>query len=342
MKEIIVRENEAGQRLDKLLARYLCQAPKSFLYKMLRKKNITLNGKKASGNEITAKEDCIRIFLSDETYEKFSAGEEAPPIRHTGALTKEQIIYEDGDILVLNKPAGMLSQKSRPEDVSANEYFLSYLLETGQISAQELRTFHPSICNRLDRNTSGLLLAGKSLAGLQAMAEALKDRSLHKYYLCLVSGSLTKGARLEGFLVKDEAANKVKICATDMGDKEAKPISTQYVPLWTDGKVTLLKIWLITGRAHQIRAHLSGIGHPIIGDGKYGDRRKNVYYEKTYHLKGQLLHAFQMKMPPLTGTLSRLSGQEFIAPLPENFRKILADAGCDTADTDAWRQTEFR
>lgn len=340
MKEIIVQENEAGQRLDKLLARYLSQAPKSFLYKMMRKKNITLNGKKPSGNEITEKDDCIRIFVSDETYEKFSIKENTAPLRKTEPLLPEQIIYEDGDILILNKPAGMLSQKSRPEDVSANERFLSYLLQTGRLKEQELQTFRPSICNRLDRNTSGLLIAGKTLAGLQEMAEALRSRSLHKYYLCLVAGRLTEQQRLEGFLVKDRQINKVKVSASDRGDKEAKPIVTQYTPLWTDGRVTLLKIWLITGRTHQIRAHLASAGHPVIGDEKYGDRQQNGFYQKKYHLKWQLLHAYQMKMPPLTGTLAHLSGREFIAPLPENFRKILADAGCDMMDTDAWRQTD--
>lgn len=338
MKEIIVRENEAGQRLDKLLARYLSQAPKSFLYKMMRKKNITLNGKKASGNEITAKNDCIRIFVSDETYEKFSGKEIASPLRKTEALLPEQIIYEDGDILVINKPAGMLSQKSRPEDVSANERFLAYLLQKGELTEHEMQTFRPSVCNRLDRNTSGLLLAGKSLAGLQAMAEALRSRSLHKYYLCLAAGSLTEGQRLEGFLVKDARTNRVEIAASDRGDKEAKPIATQYTPLWTDGRVTLLKIWLITGRTHQIRAHLASIGHPIIGDEKYGDRNRNAYYQKKYHLHWQLLHAYQMKMPQLQGTLAHLSEREFIAPLPKNFRKILEDAGCVAADAEARRQ----
>ena len=181
MKEIIVRENEAGQRLDKLLARYLNQASKSFFYKMMRKKNITLNGKKASGNEITAKGDCIRIFVSDETYEKFSVKERAQTtaLRKAEALSPEQIIYEDSDILIFNKPAGLLSQKSRPEDVSANERFLAYLLQKGELTETEMQTFRPSVCNRLDRNTSGLLLAGKSLAGLQAMSEALRSRSLH-------------------------------------------------------------------------------------------------------------------------------------------------------------------
>ena len=164
MKEIVIRENEAGQRLDKLLGKYLSQAPKSFLYKMLRKKNITLNGKKAEGKEQTCAGDVVRIFLSDETYAKFSSGtHQGFQIEKIPSLDPAQIIYEDHHILILNKPAGILSQKANPEDVSVNEQILSYLLEKGELTEEELKTFRPSVCNRLDRNTSGLLIAGKTL-----------------------------------------------------------------------------------------------------------------------------------------------------------------------------------
>ena len=160
MKEIIVNTNEAGQRLDKLLAKYLNKAPKSFLYKMLRKKNITLNGKKASGNEQTVKGDVVKIFLADETYDKFSEVRiiSAQPVqsarKEIPVLTEEMIIYEDQHILILNKPAGLLSQKAMPEDISMNEMVLYYLLEKGEITEQELQTFRPSVCNRLDTGRS--------------------------------------------------------------------------------------------------------------------------------------------------------------------------------------------
>ena len=147
MKEFIVNENEAGQRLDKLLGKYLNLAPKSFIYKMLRKKNITLNGKKALGSEVTVLGDDIKFFLSDETFDKFSKNE------FTVSDFELDIIYEDKNVILINKPAGILSQKANPEDVSINEHVISYMLKSGQITMEDLNSFRPSVCNRLDRNT---------------------------------------------------------------------------------------------------------------------------------------------------------------------------------------------
>ena len=163
MQEIIVAANEAGQRLDKMLAKYLNEAPKSFLYKMLRKKNIVLNGKKATGNEKLAVGDSVKLFLADETIAKFSNIHAV----HTNVTL--DIIYEDENVLLINKPVGMLSQKAVADDESLVEHIISYMLETRQLTEEELRKFRPSVCNRLDRNTSGLVAAGKSLAGLQEM-----------------------------------------------------------------------------------------------------------------------------------------------------------------------------
>lgn len=322
MREIVIRENEAGQRLDKLLGKYLSQAPKSFLYKMLRKKNITLNGKKAEGKEQTSVGDVVRIFLSEETYAKFSSEKPQSPVKEkVPSLDTKQIIYEDHHILIINKPAGILSQKASPEDVSVNEEILSYLLGRGEVTEEELRTFRPSVCNRLDRNTSGLLIAGKTLAGLQTMSELLRNRSLHKYYQCLVAGSVREKQRVEGFLYKDPVLNKVRIL-----DKEvpgAKPIATEYTPIRTGEKMTCLEVFLITGRSHQIRAHLSSIGHPIIGDVKYGKESINRYYQKNFQLHHQLLHASRMEFPEISGPLSYLSGRSFEAPLPPMMTKIM-------------------
>ncbi|MGN1377596.1 MAG: pseudouridine synthase, partial [Dorea sp.] len=156
MKEIIIKENEAGQRLDKFLKKYLSEAPASFIYKMLRKKNIVLNTKKASGNEHLTQGDSVKLFLSDETIEKFSVRETLTC--HTKS-EKLDIIYEDEHVLLINKKAGVLSQKSRKEDVSLVEYVTDYLVQSGKITKDDLRTFHPAVCNRLDRNTSGLIVA---------------------------------------------------------------------------------------------------------------------------------------------------------------------------------------
>lgn len=315
MQEIIVSANEAGQRFDKLLAKYLNEAPKSFLYKMLRKKNIVLNGKKATGNEKLVVGDSVKLFLSDETIEKFSKTE----VVRTNM--KLDIIYEDAHVLMINKPVGMLSQKADAKDESLVEHIISYLLESGQLSEEELRSFKPSICNRLDRNTSGLLVAGKSLVGLQTMGELFKTRSLRKYYRCLVVGNIKEQEYIKGYLTKDENTNKVSILQTEI--KDSLPIETEYKPLWSNNHCTLLEVHLITGRTHQIRAHLASQGHPIIGDYKYGNRKMNDVYKKKYQVESQLLHAYRLEMPALDGGFKAISEKQFIAPLPKLFQTIL-------------------
>ena len=308
MKLITVHKQEEGQRLVKLLGAYLKEAPNSFFYKMLRKKNITLNGKKADGTEKLKCGDEIRLFLSDETYEKF-AGKVQP--KEKFPMAKLNIVYEDSNVIFINKPAGMLSQKSVPSDVSLNEYLLGYLEKSGQWKQEESKAFRPSVCNRLDRNTSGMVICGKSMAGLQQMAALLKDRSLHKYYLCLVKGVMTESRHLEGYLLKDENSNQVKIFQKET--EGAAHIITEYEPLYTDGEVTLLKVTLVTGKSHQIRAHLSSIGHPIIGDPKYGDRKVNAFFRETHGIKNQMLHAWKLTFPELAEPLDNLSEKSFEA-----------------------------
>lgn len=330
MRLIRVREEEAGQRMDRLLSRYLREAPKSFLYKMMRKKNITLNGKKADGSEKVQAGDEIRAFLSDETWEKFAGRPETVPVHPVTAL---DILYEDDHILLVNKPAGMLTQKAEPGDVSLNEYVLGYLEQSGQWNgsgpseAEEAvranYTFRPSVCNRLDRNTSGIVICGKSIAGLRQMSELLRDRNVHKYYQCLVAGAVTKERRIRGCLQKDPRTNRVRIVAEETQD--AAPIETVCRPVRVFSDCTLLEVLLITGRSHQIRAHLASEGHPIIGDFKYGDRRINQYYRKQYGLTGQLLHAGRLELPEMDGLFAHLSGRVFTADPPALMDRILKD-----------------
>ena len=308
MKLITVHKQEEGQRLVKLLGAYLKEAPNSFFYKMLRKKNITLNGKKADGTEKLKCGDEIRLFLSDETYEKF-AGKVQP--KEKFPMVKLNIVYEDSNVIFINKPAGMLSQKSVPSDVSLNEYLLGYLEKSGQWKQEESKAFRPSVCNRLDRNTSGMVICGKSMAGLQQMAALFKDRSLHKYYLWLVKGVMTESQHLEGYLLKDENSNQVKIFQKET--EGAAHIITEYEPLYTEGETTLLKVTLVTGKSHQIRAHLSSIGHPIIGDPKYGDRKVNAFFRETHGIKNQMLHAWKLTFPELAEPLDNLSEKSFEA-----------------------------
>ena len=320
MKEFIINENEAGQRFDKYLAKLLREAPKSFFYKMMRKKNITLNGKKATGNEKLFSGDHVKLFLSDETFEKFSGNDSAPRAHY--AL---DIIYEDENILLLNKPAGVLTQKAKPEDLSLNEWLIGHLLAANAIKETDLATFHPSVCNRLDRNTSGIVLCGKTLAGSQALSRIIKDRSVKKYYQTVCKGKILQESTLEGYLYKDERTNTVQVFP-DMAEapEDASFIKTIYTPSAVAGEYTLLTVELVTGKTHQIRAHLASTGHPLLGDTKYGDSKLNRRMQSEYSLHHQLLHAGRVCFPEeAEGPLAKVSGQTFDAPLPHKFAEIL-------------------
>lgn len=329
MRELYITENEAGQRLDKLLKKYLNTAPDSFLHKMLRKKNITCNGKKAAGSDKLKQGDVIRLFLSEETIDRFM--DKRPDALQGGqtSMPEPDIIYEDRHILLVNKPAGLLTQKAKAEDLSLNELVIRYLLQSGSLSAESLATFRPSVCNRLDRNTSGLVICGKTLPGLQLMSAALRDRSLHKYYLCLVAGEVWGERYIDGYLLKDERSNQVRIFQKDSSKvpKDAKPIETKYRSLNVCGsgaqKRSLLEVALLTGRTHQIRAHLASEGHPIIGDSKYGDQRINDHYRQSCRIKRQLLHAWRIEMPEMTGEFAYLSKKTFTADLPKEFTSLM-------------------
>ena len=312
MRQFQINSNEAGQRFDKYLKKLLSNAGSSFIYKMLRKKNIVLNGKKATGNEKLTAGDSVKLFLSDETFEKFAGKRQTNDLAASVPNIALEIVYEDHDVLAINKPAGMLSQKAKKEDISANEYILQYLLESGTITRESLHTFKPSVCNRLDRNTSGILVAGKTLNGLQQMSKAFRERSMEKYYLAIVAGHISKPRRIEGFLKKDGVNNQVTILSEPSND--AKPIITEYRPLKLVGQVTFLEVHLITGRSHQIRAHLASIGHPVIGDTKYGNPRLNREFLKNAGVTHQLLHAYRLFLA---------DGTKIQADAPKEFERAL-------------------
>lgn len=315
MKVIIVQKNEAGQRLDKLLMKHLNKAPKSFVYKMLRKKNIVLNGKKADGSEKINIEDEITLYLSEETINIFSEEYEAVLVK-----SNLDIVYEDDNCFIVNKPAGMLSQKAKADDISLVEHITSYLLEEGKLTKEEMQTFKPGICNRLDRNTSGLVVAGKTLRGLQVMSELFRNRGLDKYYLCIVKGQLLKGQRLQGYLKKNEKTNQVTFYTREVSGSDY--IETEYEPIGTSNEFTLLKVKLITGKTHQIRAHLSSIGHPIIGDYKYGDKKTNERLKKEFGLEHQLLHSYEIQFKQMDGEFASLSNLTITGNTPPLFSKI--------------------
>lgn len=321
MRELMFQE-DAGQRLDKYLQKYLKLAPKSFLYRMLRKKNIVLNGKKADGSEKLKQGDVIRLYLSDETLEKFREEDRSYPV-----WPDLEIVYEDRQVLMVNKPAGMLSQKAAPEDVSLNEYLVGYLLAGGQVTRESLAGFTPGVCNRLDRNTSGLVIGAKTLGAAQEIGRLLKERQAGKYYLALVKGTIRRGERIRGWLVKDRKKNQVTVSRKPA--EGGAPIETAYEPLASNGAMTLLKVELVTGKTHQIRSHLAGTGHPLAGDGKYGDATFNRYFRERYRLNSQFLHSWKIEFPAMDAPFDALSRRTVTAEPPELFRKILQAEGLE-------------
>lgn len=349
MREIRVSKREEGGTLLKLLGKYFREAPVSFFYKMLRKKNITLNGKRAEGKERLAEGDVIRLFLSDDTIRQFGgdagaaeeriaagAGGTAKPAElnmgpaalnsgRTENRKQPEVLYEDEDILFLNKPAGWLTQKAAPGDYSLNEWVTDYMLRTGSIAQAELSAFHPGVCNRLDRNTSGIVSAGKTLAGLQFLSEAFRDRSLHKYYTCIAAGEIREAARLDGYLKKDARTNTVRIVQDTRREEGFCRIQTAYRPIAAKNGFTYLEIELMTGKTHQIRAQLAADGHAILGDAKYGGAVEGP--QRKFHLKHQLLHAGRIVFEKNPQRFSYLDGKEIAAPEPELFLRVRAQLG---------------
>ena len=356
MQQIIISKDMEGQRLNKFLGKYLDAAPQSFLYKMLRKKNIKLNSGKADGSEILLAGDTVTIYMTDETIAKFRKDESMPKTgngidgSHLDANTDKEkkktknslcrnplkdieILYEDEDILMLNKPAGVLSQKAQMNDYSLNEQIVDYY----RLKHDNEAFFTPSVCNRLDRNTSGIILAGMSLKGSRVLSRMLKDRTVDKYYVTIVCGKVEKASIIKGFLVKKKNHNQVLVYETleeakGVGTDKPAYIETKYEPIqygiFQGMEFTFLKVKLVTGKTHQIRAHLCSVGHPIIGDGKYGNKPVNDRLRKEFGLKHQLLHACEMCFPDretepeLTENLEK---RVFQADLPKEFVNIKTD-----------------
>jgi 23S rRNA pseudouridine955/2504/2580 synthase len=330
MQKFTIEKTDAGQRLDKYLSRIMPLAPKSFFYKMMRKKNITLNDKKVQGNEHVEENDVVTLWLADDTIAGFRQKSGADMTEYIRAKTllpdKFPVVYEDESVLILNKPAGILSQKAEQTDASMNEAMLGYLYETGKITSQSIERFKPGICNRLDRNTSGLLLCGLTLPASQCLNEIIAKRRVRKFYYAVVDGILTGTKHISGFLYKDEKTNQVTVTAA-CENPLAKPIETVYRTLQTANGVTLLEVELVTGRSHQIRAHLASIEHPIIGDYKYGNKKINEAYKKSYGISSQLLHAYKLVFPEVLPKLPKLEGKVIQTDLPSEMAVIMKDEG---------------
>ncbi len=309
MKQITVTNDMASQRLDKYLQRLLPACPKSLIYKQLRKKNITLNSSKAAGNELIKAGDVISVFFSDETYEKFSSGEEINTSIYEkafSALKGIEPVYEDEKILVFNKPANVLSQSVNRTDMSVNEYLIGYLLNKGVVTSESLQKFRPSVCNRLDRNTSGLILCSKTFEGSRYLSDKIKEKDLEKYYLAIVSGRFS-GPELDiKYVLKDDKENKLIFVTEDT--EGAMLIKTGFEPVKCGDNISLVKVRLYTGKSHQIRAHLSHLGYPILGDRKYGNP------DSSKAAPRQMLHSYRTVLE---------SGIDLTAPVPGDMKRIL-------------------
>lgn len=283
---------------------------------MIRKKNIKVNDKKASPETMIYEGDKVQLYLSDETIEKFLA--ENKPIR---SKLIPSIVYEDDNIILINKEVGILSHGAGgPFEENTVDSMINYLIEKGDYVPRIEKTFTPAICNRLDRNTSGIIIGAKTYESLKEINDAIKNTHIRKLYKTIVKGKIEKEMKEEAYLSKDEDRNIVEVSDMDMDD--SKKIITNIKPLKYLNGYTLLEIELITGRTHQIRGHLASLGYPIIGDRKYGSKSINSEFREKYGLDNQWLHGYKVEFHGLKDDLEYLNGKSFEAKPNKEYLSI--------------------
>ena len=308
MRSLKIGRNDAGQRLDKFLGKAVKGLPQSLMYKFIRTKKIKVNGKRTVQNYFLEEGDEIQLYIKDEFF--------GSPEADTSALTrikpKLDIVYEDDNIMLLNKRPGVLvHEDSDAKDNTLIMHVKAYLISKGEYDPESENSFAPALCNRIDRNTGGIVIAAKNAEALRVMNEKIRENQIDKYYLCLVHGRLSKKQdTMRAWLKKDSAANMVSV--RDRKFEGSKEIITAYRVLEERGSVSLVEVELITGRTHQIRAHMAHIGHPLVGDGKYGINRE----EKRRGYKYQALYSYKLRFSAADGEniLSYLSGKTFSIP----------------------------
>ena len=308
MRELTIGKNDAGQRLDKFITKTL-DLPMSLLYKSIRLKKIKVNRKRAENNTILCEGDTIQCFLSEEFFEKKVSESSFESIS-----VKLDIIYEDENIMLLNKRPGVSVHED--ENGSTNTlitHIQAYLYQKDEYKPDEEQSFAPALCNRIDRNTGGIVIAAKNAEALRVMNEKIKQREIDKFYLAAVHGiPKPESATIKGWLLKDDKQNIVRVYEKNP-PRAAKEIITKYKVVAKRQDSSLIEVELLTGRTHQIRAHMAHIGHPLIGDGKYGinknDRSKGYKYQALYSYR--LRFSFDTENPTV---LDYLNGKEFKIP----------------------------
>jgi 23S rRNA pseudouridine955/2504/2580 synthase len=314
MKSFIIKENESNQTLEKFVRKVLSEAPLSFVYKLFRKKDVKINGKRSGMKEKIGTGDIVEIYVSDDKLEEFKKETPVPSER-----IKDLIVYEDKNILIVDKPKGMLTQKNEKNAVSLDQLAISYYLFNNK--DKEASTFTVGPAHRLDRNTSGLVIFGKSVEVLQELLKAFKNhKNIEKHYLALVKGRIDKKGEVKLPLIKNIETGMVSVGKLAEGAKSAWTI---YKPIKIYSDFTLLDVQILTGRTHQIRVHMSAINHPVVGDPKYGDFETNKMMKAKFGLNSQFLHAHEIVFHNLEGKLAYLNEKEFTANLPSTELAIL-------------------
>ncbi|MDR1953556.1 MAG: RluA family pseudouridine synthase [Clostridiales Family XIII bacterium] len=316
MQKIEITENEGNQRLDRFLRKYLPGVPLSLIYRLVRK-DVKVNGRRAAADYMLCVGDEVDIFLDDARIQAARREREKPKARR-----QFRIVFEDENVLIVEKPFGLLTHGDSKEkkNTLANQV-IGYLAENGAYDPAAAKTFVPAPVNRLDRNTTGLVAFGKNAGAVRDFNAMLRTGGdVDKYYLTIVKGKLTKELILRDRMVKDRDNNRVAVLPAD--GAEGKLMETVAVPVESLGAYTLVEVRLLTGRTHQIRAHMAEAGHPVIGDAKYGDRNVNRYTEKAFGLTTQFLHAYRMRINRGEGSLAYLQGAVFESGLPENLKRI--------------------
>ena len=301
MKKIQITENDANQRIDKYIKKLLVNAPTNFIYKMFRKKDIKVNGKKVNEKYILKNNDVVEMFLYEDKFKEFTATKDIYNVKKTF-----KVLYEDNHVLIVYKPAGLLVHEDKNESVNTlTNQVLSYLANKNELDLSRENTFMPGPVHRLDRNTSGIVIFGKTLAALQVLNEMIKQRHcIEKSYLTICKGKVNQKRNLKGYIVKLDDQAQVKLVSKDYPG--ALTMETIVKPVKYNNDYSKVEVTLITGRMHQIRVHLSSIDHPIIGDRKYGDFELNKFVKKEFGLNHQLLHAYKIRFVKSFGILAYL------------------------------------